>query len=247
LNVKQINHAWLVALMAMLVVGASLADIRKTPHRMVRDSIAPDASDVCVFCHTPDISTKLPLSGGMPDKPPAWQPSADPTQEFIIYDDIGRMGLGKLSVGSQSVACLSCHDGTQALSVTNATFDHPYGVPYRGAIKSGASLDELTQSATSAIGNLSLVAAKKLVALEDFRDVSQGVIENRPAFWVSKNGISTRRTRSDLPVYSRQSNESDKPVPFIECSSCHDPHTETPLFLRTSNSGSQLCLTCHIK
>jgi predicted CXXCH cytochrome family protein len=36
-------------------------------------------------------------------------------------------------------------------------------------------------------------------------------------------------------------------VPFIECSSCHDPHTTNPLFLRVSNEGSRLCLTCHDK
>jgi len=42
----------------------------------------------------------------------------------------------------------------------------------------------------------------------------------------------------------------------VECASCHDPHgvplngvsgTLTPNFLRVTNSGSQLCLTCHIK
>jgi predicted CXXCH cytochrome family protein len=34
----------------------------------------------------------------------------------------------------------------------------------------------------------------------------------------------------------------------VECASCHDPHdtTHTP-FLRKSNSGSGLCLTCHNK
>jgi predicted CXXCH cytochrome family protein len=36
----------------------------------------------------------------------------------------------------------------------------------------------------------------------------------------------------------------------MECASCHDPHqsdaTATP-FLRKSNSGSALCLTCHNK
>ncbi|MCF8211710.1 MAG: cytochrome c3 family protein [Rhodoferax sp.] len=244
---KYFQPGWMVVLAAMLCAGAGVADIRKTPHSLVRNSVAPDASDVCVFCHTPDISAKVPLSSALPSKPPAWQPSADLTQEFIIYDDIGRMGLGMLSVGSHSVACLSCHDGTQALSVTNTSFDHPYGVPYRGAIKGNPTLQSLFQANEMAASGLPFVAAKKLVATEDFREVSQGVIENRPAFWVSKNGISTRRTRSDLPVYARQSSEFDKPVPFIECSSCHDPHTETPLFLRTSNSGSQLCLTCHIK
>lgn len=42
----------------------------------------------------------------------------------------------------------------------------------------------------------------------------------------------------------------------VECASCHDPHGVpsdragglfNPAFLRISNAGSQLCLTCHIK
>jgi len=34
----------------------------------------------------------------------------------------------------------------------------------------------------------------------------------------------------------------------VECSSCHDPHNDQyGNFLRKSNSGSQLCLNCHIK
>ena len=34
----------------------------------------------------------------------------------------------------------------------------------------------------------------------------------------------------------------------IECASCHDPHDNTNgEFLRVSNSGSALCLSCHNK
>ena len=44
--------------------------------------------------------------------------------------------------------------------------------------------------------------------------------------------------------------------PMVECASCHDPHGVptggtgspfNPTFLRIANSGSALCLTCHIK
>ena len=34
----------------------------------------------------------------------------------------------------------------------------------------------------------------------------------------------------------------------VECASCHDPHTDDqPTFLRKSNAGSAVCLTCHTK
>jgi predicted CXXCH cytochrome family protein len=35
--------------------------------------------------------------------------------------------------------------------------------------------------------------------------------------------------------------------PFVECASCHDPHTENATFLRISNAGSAVCLACHTK
>lgn len=35
--------------------------------------------------------------------------------------------------------------------------------------------------------------------------------------------------------------------PFVECASCHDPHTANATFLRIPNSGSAVCLACHVK
>lgn len=234
-------------LAVLYVAGGALADIRKTPHSLTKNSVKPDASDVCVFCHTPDISANLTDVMASPIKSPVWQKSVDTKQEFTIYDDIGRVGLGRLSVGSQSIACLSCHDGTQAPSIISGGANHPFGVPYRGAIKSTVTSFISNAKSGSADSSIPFVAAQKLVALEDFRDVSQGTIENRLVFWVSQSGITQRRTRSDLPVYARQSSETESVVPYIECSSCHDPHSENALFLRTSQAGSNLCLTCHIK
>jgi predicted CXXCH cytochrome family protein len=33
----------------------------------------------------------------------------------------------------------------------------------------------------------------------------------------------------------------------VECASCHNPHETASMFLRTSNSGSSLCVDCHDK
>lgn len=219
----------------------ALADIRTTPHSLVYKSVKTDGSDVCVFCHTPT------LSGKPPEKAPLWQYSIGTSPEFTIYDDIGRLGLGKPSVGSQSIACLSCHDANQARAISKISGDHPFGVPYRGAI--GNRLPGLSGSPRKPIYDPDNPAiwAQKLVALDDFRDASQATIENRTVWWVSLSGTSTRRTRNDLPLYRRDDGVGDQEVPFIECSSCHDPHSNNSQFLRTSNEGSRLCLTCHTK
>lgn len=232
---------WICLVLMACVTGMALADIRTTPHSLVKMSVKPDASDICVFCHTPN------LSGTPPEKAPLWQHSIGTNLEFTIYDDIGRLELGKRSVGSQSIACLSCHDANQALTVTKTSFDHPFGVPYRGTFKNSIpALSEPMRKSGPDAENVA-VWAKHLVSSEDFHDVSRGVVENRSVWWVSLSGITARRTRNDLPLYERHDTESGRDLPFIECSSCHDPHTSTPLFLRLSNEGSRLCLTCHIK
>ncbi len=231
--------------MAIFLAGLALAparaDIRMTRHSLVKagpDRSVMDAREVCVFCHTPEFG-----SPRLVESPPQWQSSIARDYSFTIYDDIGRLNLDRPSVGSQSIACLSCHDANQALAVSKTSADHPFGVPYRGALKGRAeALDKSHPEGIEAH-----IHARKLVALEDFRDASQGVVENRRVWWVSASGITAHRSRNDLPLYNRMDLASGDELPHIECSSCHDPHSPNELFLRVRNGGSALCLTCHTK
>jgi hypothetical protein len=59
-----------------------------------------------------------------------------------------------------------------------------------------------------------------------------------------------RMQKSEIRLYSTGQG------PEVECGSCHDPHgvpsagigsTFLPSFLRKTNSGSSVCLTCHSK
>jgi len=70
--------------------------------------------EVCVFCHTPhggDTTAAVPI----------WNRNLG-TETYTRYSQSGPDGLGTTTfdaqeapVGSVSIACLSCHDGTQAL------------------------------------------------------------------------------------------------------------------------------------
>lgn len=232
---------YICLLLSACLPGLALGDIRTTPHSLMKMSNETNASEACLFCHTPI------QSGPPPEKAPLWQHSIGTNLVFTIYDDIGRLGLGKPSVGSQSIACLSCHDANQALAVSKTSSDHPFGVPYRGAPKNHLPALQKSASKPGDDAGSPAVWARHLVTHEDFRDVSQGIVEDRTVWWVAASGTTARRTRNDLPLYERHDTESGRDLPFIECSSCHDPHTSTPLFLRLTNEGSQLCLTCHIK
>lgn len=239
------NVAWrfsgLLAILLLALGAESFADIRETPHSMgAKGAADKDEQAVCLFCHTPTVDlSKLPSGVAVV---PLWQ-SAKGAQSFVMFDDIGRAGRGDTStVGSQSVACLSCHDGNQALSVSKLSSDHPYGTPYRGYTKGQIAQMNKKGFDSDEAG----VTAKYLIALDEFREPTKGMVDNRTVWWVSASGQAGRRSRDDLPLYVRSTGGGDA-VPHIECSSCHNPHSSAKLFLRGNTAGSALCLTCHVK
>jgi len=149
------------------------------------------------------------------------------------------------AVGSVSIACLSCHDGSGLDSTsfnagswsgdnidpdgtlrddaitnigTDLQNDHPIGIQYGGG----------------GISSSSPLASTNDV---NFFTPDFEVGANGPVWW-----IVVMFTRSN--AYSGQQD----PEPFVECATCHDPHSTTNgMFLRSSNVGSGLCLACHDK
>lgn len=103
---------------ALVFAGTATAGIANTKHNLgssggPADADNPnkvsDTGEICIFCHTPhggDTSAPVPL----------WNKQLT-TSTFTTYDDLGTSTLdaGILAVGSVSLACLTCHDGTQAL------------------------------------------------------------------------------------------------------------------------------------
>ena len=66
--------------------------------------------EICVFCHTPhggDTSAAVPL----------WNRVLRSPQSYQTYDQLGSttFDAAMAPVGSVTIACLSCHDGTQAI------------------------------------------------------------------------------------------------------------------------------------
>jgi predicted CXXCH cytochrome family protein len=231
---------WL-AVVLLVGGGVEAADIRATPHNLTRAGQVVEAEEVCVFCHTPTLGAGQ-VGRSASAAQPVWQLSLPGAHSFVIYDDIGRLQFGdKPAVGSQSIACLSCHDSTQAFSVVSAESDHPFGIPYRGFSR---GRDRLPQEKVDS-GDTPAKAAVHLKSLDEFRIPSRGLVDNRSVWWVSASGVSVQRNRGDLPLYARLSEVGE--IPYVECSSCHDPHVANKLFLRVSNEGSRLCLTCHDK
>lgn len=102
---------------AMLAISQiSVSGISNTKHNLGAGSGGNEFSgttEICVFCHTPhgaDTSASVPL----------WNRNleASPQTAYTTYDDLGTTSLDGATavVGSVSIACLSCHDGQQAMN-----------------------------------------------------------------------------------------------------------------------------------
>ena len=112
----ELTRNLLVGAVLSLAVGTAFAGIANTRHNLGTTGTGPNKFDgtgeICVFCHTPhgaDVSAN----------PPLWNRVLDATG-FTTYDSLGTStvdGEVLTTVGSVSIACLSCHDGTQAMNV----------------------------------------------------------------------------------------------------------------------------------
>ena len=226
--------------------------------------------EVCVYCHTPhgaDVAAVVPL----------WNKSLPDPASYTRYSDLNTSTLDgtEAAVGSVSLACLSCHDGVQAMdSVINApgrgmnsgniglvgamtgspvpmlgtdlTDDHPISIQYGGG---GPTAADPNGAYAGQLGD------------PDFYPPVKATINTNPAWWVdSAVGTDLQRERTDMILYTR----ADTPAgagnarqPFVECGSCHDPHNSSTFngtapnlsvgFLRIPNTESQICTACHIK
>lgn len=252
----------IAGLLALSGIGAYAVDIRDTKHNLANGTDSTGeirriaAEEVCIFCHTPTVAEQARHgSGSVVGRglaSPLWQGKANSGREYTLFDDIGRAAYeGVVVIGSVSVACLSCHDSAQAFGIgggdsSAALMDHPFGVPYRGLELSEEERRRQIRAAEE--GGLAVKAAQRVIGETDFQRVSRGVVNNRQVWWASASGSGAQRTKNDLPLYPRRPTGDDGPlVPFVECTSCHDPHTTNALFLRVSSRGARLCLTCHIK
>jgi len=87
-----------------------------TPNGGSPSNHSTDTAEICVFCHTPH-------GGDNTAAVPIWNRKLNDPTTYTRYSSIGTSTFDatEAPVGSVTIACLSCHDGTQAIdSVINA-------------------------------------------------------------------------------------------------------------------------------
>ena len=227
--------------------------------------------EVCVFCHTPHGSAaNAPV--------PLWNKVLTAPGSYTQYSTTTSSSFDSTNapVGSVSLACLSCHDGTQAMDVVlNQPGSEPGSYNLAGAEIDGAAIGLMTGTPVPMLGtdltndhpiSMQYAAGGALPtdtdgALSpgpfgdpDFNQPVKDTINGTPVWWVDGpvGGTALQRDKTDMILYTR--NDLGIQEPFVECGSCHDPHNDATgvalnsvQFLRVDNTASQICTACHIK
>lgn len=237
----------LSVLVLSLLCSISLAQqITGTKHDLSVTGSSPwtgidPVNQVCIYCHTPHAAslTQLPL----------WNRQAT-TQTFTPYSSVTLNATSYFSdpIGHQpqgdSKLCLSCHDGITALNAMLYSFGPPIqmvggfdqlgdvyfpGTPYHDGM--GPNIGEMYPGGP-ATGNLA---------------------NDHPVSFTFNNALITEDAGGGAPqLQLPPTGHAVKLVgpnrDQLECSTCHDVHNDQyGAFLVMSNSGSAICLTCHIK
>ena len=239
---KQLRIAALtLSLVVLGYTSSATAAITGTKH----DLSATDTTnkEICVFCHTPHGSDT-----GAPA--PLWNRVLGQDTDYNKYVGVLITGSQNLDTTGVSLACLSCHDGTQGVDVVINAPSGNIGVYNYNA--SGAALGadvamtgtpvpmlgtDLTndhpvgiQYAGGGIANDCTGTATDTA----FKPCSEvGLLPVVP--------VTVATVTTNLPLYESASG------PLVECATCHDVHADTDQFLRVANDSSAVCLGCHNK
>ena len=273
-NLKIAISRCAIAACMLLAGGSAIAAVANTPHNLGSTSTAGQTNSysgtaaICVFCHTPhgaDTSASVPL----------WNKTleAAPATAYATYDSLGTTSMdgATADVGSVSIACLSCHDGTQAMDsvinapgpgLTNTAYTNGAWTPNAGSILSTGELDplnvanlsqDLTDDHPIGIqyggGNITTALPTATTRDTDFTAPQNGSANGTTVWWIDTAvGTGAVREKTDIQLYTRVGAvTAGVTEPFVECASCHDPHSENTTFLRVPNDGSAVCLACHTK
>ena len=96
--------------------SAAMASVVNTAHNLGASNLSggnfnTNTTEICVFCHTPHGGDQTAFA-------PLWNRSTQNSNGYTRFSDLNRLTFdaAEAPVGSVSAACLSCHDGTQAMN-----------------------------------------------------------------------------------------------------------------------------------
>jgi len=214
-------------------------------------------TEICLPCHTPHATPGAVPSGSgtVGTSGLLWNHQVDMTKTYTMYTVVQPVIVNGTTTAQPSNAqldttsrlCLSCHDGAIAVDSyggasgtlmigtltshgasapgayqiaaggTDLSADHPVGVPYPGLVGGVFTADPSNQ----------------------FNDPTLGGN-------FTSGGVGGAGNISGGPGVKLVT-LADGVTPGVGCGTCHEPHNANYWYLRMSNTGSAMCLTCHNK
>jgi len=245
------------AAMLLLIALPAAAGIANTKHNLGTTGVAGNnkvtagTDEICVFCHTPHAAdTTAPV--------PLWNKSLGSLGGYTTYANLNSESIDGeiLPVGSISLACLSCHDGSQAMdNIINAPGSGGYDVTGGGAngllsytwatatgrvdvngklINSSTSLAMLDKDLSNdhpigiqyCGGGPNVATPAASCKDSDFFAPQSGTINGRTVFWVDSTGGTAGARDKSDMQLYTRTFVNGGAGPSVECASCHDPHVE---------------------
>jgi len=217
----------LVILIAVMIItgfcsfvseAGSGAGITGSPHDF--SSEAWNASgEICRVCHVPHDGGRASTISGL-----MWNHNLS-TATYTMYNSATSSSLqGAVSNQPDGISklCLACHDGIVAVDAFDGQMGGAYYIPASAKVPNvmdGSNLDLRGTHPISIVYDTT--ADNKLKDSNTTQIGNSGMIK-------------------DVLDHGK-----------VQCSSCHDVHDQVSVagtkLLRVNKSGSQLCLTCHIK
>lgn len=199
-------------------------------------------AQVCVFCHIPHGAAGSGWASGNPEQLiPLWN-HATSVATFHMYggtNDVNAEMVATPGVApsAESLACLSCHDGTVAVG---SLVNNPYGW--------GSATNYSTYTGTwfSNTTGLMLPGTPTFIGTDLSNDHPISIQ------YLDTNALLTGQLVAAASIQKARLFPTNATGNYVQCASCHDPHNygvsqvNSP-FLRDTMVGSKLCLDCHIK
>ena len=181
-------------------------------------------SQVCIFCHTPHQKTLTAK--------PLWNKTLSAQATYGTYTSTSLNTTTVTDIGGGtgvSNLCMSCHDGTVAVnSLDNKS---SFGTPTMGSATELDATGKIAATREAYMG----------VSLSNDHPINftyDAALATADGALKTPNSASYVDAAHAVPLYTGS----------LQCASCHNPHNNAQgTFLRVSNAGSALCLTCHTK
>lgn len=214
-------------------------------------------SIACLSCHDGTQARDAVINGPGSGNNNNWAGIGGVAGSWVDGTDPGSAYLSSLNASDNGTLT-----GDLIYLGTDLRNDHPISMQYGGggitsAVPTGATRDpDFAQAGngTTTGGYGSTAVSHATTSTNNGNGEGTGSVNYRanlaggPKWWVDTGSVGYQGT--DFPLYTRSDNPNDATAqPFVECSTCHDPHSANSTFLRLpgSNNGSQVCLTCHAK